>query len=288
MKIKNALLFYKTSDYKTLRYRQFVFGDSRVAPGQLKHFQQTHVQHYRTLETVEKILKTNHIKYQKAKRGQIADFKPYDLIITVGGDGTFLQAARNITRQVILGVNSDPRWSVGRFCGADAKTFSKTINAILENTIKPKKLGRLRLKISGKDTGINILNDILICHKNPAAMSHYILRVRSSREVQRSSGIWVATAAGSTGAIHSAGGNILPILSKKFQYQTRELYCGLCGQHRLKHGILKAPDVLQVTSLMDEGCLFIDGAHKVFSFPYGTGATVAASREPLLTFSLPI
>ena len=63
---------------------------------------------------------------------------------------------------------------------------------------------------------MNVLNDILICHHNPGAMSRYYLTVGRVREEQRSSGVWIATAAGSSGGLHSAGGKVLPRKIKNF------------------------------------------------------------------------
>ena len=73
---------------------------------------------------------------------------------------------------------------------------------------------------------MNVLNDILVCHHNPGAMSRYFLTVEGTREEQRSSGVWIATAAGSSGGLHSAGGKVLTQKSKEFQYRPRELYRG--------------------------------------------------------------
>ena len=55
----------------------------------------------------------------------------------------------------------------------------------------------------------------------PAAMTSYTLDIGSVSEPQRSSGLWIATAAGSTAAIRAAGGCILPLRSRKLQYLVR-------------------------------------------------------------------
>jgi NAD kinase len=47
---------------------------------------------------VEAVLKNRKLKFTKACRGSSLDYSRYDLIITVGGDGTFLEAARQVKK----------------------------------------------------------------------------------------------------------------------------------------------------------------------------------------------
>jgi len=72
-------------------------------------------------------------------------------------------------------------------------------------------------------------------------MSRYYLQVGKLLEEQRSSGVWIATAAGSTGGLRSAGGKVLPKEDKKFQYKPRELYYGKKTCYHLKGGIKPGP-----------------------------------------------
>jgi NAD+ kinase len=139
----------------------------------------------------------------------------------------------------------------------------------------------LRVRLNGRIYPANILNDILICNKNPAAMSHYYLIIDGCREEQRSSGMWIATSAGSTGAIHSAGGKILPLTSDKFQYMPREL-CGKIGKScHFLGGVIPGTQILNLTSLMNAGMIYIDGAHVKIPFPFGTKISIAKSPYPL-------
>jgi NAD+ kinase len=272
---KKILLLYKLSTYEHL-------GDRRNRPiPEVNRFRLSHERHYRALAKIEGYLRTQKIPYQKSQRGERIRYTDFDLILTIGGDGTFLEAAQHAEHQIILGVNSDPRLSVGRFCAADAKEFSRIFNQLIRKRAPIISLQRFALKVNGKILPVKALNDILVCHANPAAMSHYVLDLGDRKEEQCSSGIWIATAAGSTSAIHSAGGRILPPTSSQFQYLPREIYFGKPPRNRLLGGILKSQQKLKITSLMREGVFYVDGAHQKFSFPFGQKLEVAIAQEPL-------
>jgi len=230
---------------------------------------------------VEAVLKHRKLKFTKACRGTSLDYNRYDLIITVGGDGTFLEAARQVKGGVVWGVNSDPSWSVGRFCSGNPKNFEVLLDKVLTHKARVRKFNRLNLSFSDGTQSMNVLNDLLICHQNPGAMSRYYLTVGRVREEQRSSGVWIATAAGSSGGLHSAGGIVLPQEVKEFQYKPRELYRGRKIRYHLKGGILKPAQKIALTSLMREGVVFVDGSHVCLPFSFGSKIFVKRSLNPL-------
>ena len=280
----NILLLYKNSTYAGY----FLSDRKRLAQlegllnsEEVKRFRRTHENHFWSLSYVEAVLKNRKLKFTKACRGSSLDYSRYDLIITVGGDGTFLEAARQVTNGVVWGVNSDPSWSVGRFCSGNPKNFEVLLDKILTGRAKIRKFNRLNLSFSDGTQSMNVLNDILICHQNPGAMSRYYLTVGRVREEQRSSGVWIATAAGSSGGLHSAGGKVLPQENKEFQYKARELYRGKNVCYHLKGGILKPSQKITMTSLMREGVVFVDGSHVCLPFSFGARVFIKRSSNPL-------
>jgi NAD kinase len=282
----NILLFYKNSTYAGY----FLSDRKRLAhleglldPEEINRFRRTHDNHFWSLSYVEAILRIRKLKFTKACRGSLLNFSRYDLVITVGGDGTFLEAARHIKEGTVWGVNSDPVWSVGRFCSGNPKNFEILLDKILVDKARVRKFNRLSLSFSDGTPSINVLNDILICHHNPGAMSRYYLTVGKHREEQRSSGVWIATAAGSSGGIHSAGGKVLPQENKGFQYKPRELYHGKNTRYHLKGGMLKPTQKITLTSLMRDGVVFVDGSHVCLPFSFGARVFVKTSSNPLKT-----
>lgn len=208
-----------------------------------------------------------------------------DFIVSVGGDGTVLNTSHAVTSGVMLGVNSAPGDSVGHFCSVTAEGFAARLQDFLDGKWKPTKLTRLVVTFDGKVLPELALNDVLIAHDCPAATTRYLINDGVIEEEQRSSGIWIATAAGSTAGIRSAGGRKMPRSSMKLQYLVRELYRevhgGVLRDYRLTHGFFTPEQTLTVASKMPEGWLYIDGARTAYRFPFGARASFQTAAEPL-------
>jgi NAD+ kinase len=280
----NILLLYKNSTYAGYFLsdrRRLAQLEGLLNSEEIKRFRRTHENHFWSLSYVEAVLKHRKLKFTKACRGSSLNYSRYDLVITVGGDGTFLEAARQVKKGVVWGINSDPSWSVGRFCSGNPKNFETFLDKILSGKAKVRKFQRLNLAFSDGTQSMNVLNDILICHHNPGAMSRYFLTIGKVKEEQRSSGVWIATAAGSSGGLHSAGGKVVPQEAMEFQYKPRELYRGRHTRYRLKGGMLKSSQKITMTSLMREGVVFVDGSHVCLPFTFGAKIFVTRSTNPL-------
>lgn len=239
--------------------------------------------HRRSFAAVERTLKNSGIKFDRLARGKAFDESRYALVISLGGDGTFLDAARHLEKTPILGINSAPGHSVGRLCPVRCSDFKKALKDFLEGKLRVKSIHRMEVSLNGKRRRHPVLNDVLVCHAVPAAMSRYLLTVGKIREEQRSSGLWISTAAGSTGAIKSSGGREIPLFSKSFQYLPRELFEGHGARYRLKGGLLpKGAPILNVVSRMREGRLYLDGAHVWAPFESGVRLDISLSSASLL------
>lgn len=277
MNLTKILLVYKRSSLS-------VAGKFSERLRLAQRFQENHRAHYATLRAVERVLKDLNVKYSKHTRGPKVDYKDYDLIITIGGDGTVMEAGRAMKNdQLLLGVNSDPSWSVGQFCATHAGGFRQFFNQVIRGKAKAYRLYKLKidLKDDKMSRQIECLNDALICHANPGAMSRYTLTVGKTSEHHRNSGIWLSTAAGSTGAILSAGGRKMPLSSTDIQYKPRELYHARGIKYRLTGGLIHKGQAAEFVSSMPHGCVFVDGAHIKFPFVYGAAARISTSSNYL-------
>ena len=185
-----------------------------------------------------------------------------------------------------MGINSAPEYSVGRFCIAQPDNFESILKKILEGRFKITNLQRIQISFSKNQKPINALNDVLICHQNPAMLCRYCLEINRNREEQRSSGIWVSTAVGSSGAIQSAGGKILSQYAKLMQYKPRELYQGKLKGYQLRGGVLDSKDSIKVISLMRRGVIYVDGAHQKIPFEYGDSIQIKLSSNPIKTIQI--
>ncbi len=289
MKYKNVLLLYKKSSYKIYfenKESSFHSRNFRLLKQEIKKFKASHDEHYTTLDYVRRLLKKYHVNYAEYYRGRNIDYGAYDLIITIGGDGTFLEASRKVTHQTILGVNSAPTFSVGRYCAVNKNTFEAKLKNIIADRYKAKKLHRLNVSFEGSDETFLVLNDVLVCHASPAALFRYRIQINGQEEEQRSSGLWVSTASGSSGAMKSAGGKSLNPHSDKFQYMPRELHQGLAPRYQLKGGVLTANKSIKLTTMVRRGQIFADGAHHRKQLQYGETIMIKRSSKPIKTIIL--
>ncbi|UCH28362.1 MAG: hypothetical protein JSV06_08745 [Myxococcales bacterium] len=101
-----------------------------------------------------------------------------------------------------------------------------------------------------------------------------------------SSGVWVGPAAGSTAAIRSAGGKVLPIGSQKLQFVIREPYRGVDNKYDLVKGLVPPGEDVKITSRMTKGRLFLDGTQKVHAVGIGDRIRMTLSDEPLTLLGL--
>jgi NAD+ kinase len=216
----------------------------------------------------------------------------FDLVISIGGDGTLLAASHRLGPDTpILGVNSAPDHSVGFFCAARKGSVKETLLAARDGTLEKTTLSRMRVVMNDVRLHNRVLNDALFSHTVPAATSRYILTVTPphgppQEEQQRSSGLWIGPAAGSTAAQHSAGGRILPLTSKKIQYVVREPYTGGGVPLRLLAGTVDDGGSIALRSKMREAKLFLDGHYIVHDVAIGDVIRLERSDETLTVLGL--
>jgi NAD+ kinase len=211
----------------------------------------------------------------------------WDLIVTLGGDGTLLWASHLADSSTpMLAINSAPATSVGYFCAGDGHNVHEVLAAALEGGLKSSRLARMRVDVGDKVLSTRVLNDALYCHESPAATSRYILEYAGDQERQMSSGVWVGPAAGSTAAIRSAGGKVLATGSQKIQFVVREPYRGVDNKYRLVKGMVPPGEDLRIASRMTKGRIFLDGTQKVYSIGIGDRIRMTLSDEPLTLLGL--
>lgn len=245
----------------------------------------THAEHERSCRIVESALRDAGCQVRVVHGLRRRDVRSADLIVTIGGDGTFLRASHCVESAAdhssvpMLGVNSAPRSSVGFFCAATADGFAAVLAVILAGACRSRPLWRMRVHLNGKAIADAALNDVLVAHRVPAETTRYTLHVGERSQRQKSSGLWVATAAGSTGAIRSAGGDVMPLDDRRVQFRVRELFPLSIGEQvPLVGGI---SDQIQIVSDTVDGMLYLDGAHRRVRFGMGDVLTFACAPQPL-------
>lgn len=255
-----------------------------------------------------------------------------DMLIAVGGDGTVLSAAHYVdsisskgvppeSGPVVLGVNSDPtkpherlqadgtkrqrrdeRRSFGALCYASANDMDEVVPRALRGEADGDIQFRHRMSVTVRgplcETRLPpALNDVMVAHPSPAAVSRFRLEKRCSTTHEEdvsfnvwSSGIWVSTATGATAAMASAGGH--PVSDKgsdSLQYMVRELLVGETDDadyiKSLAHGNVDRDHYLHLRWNSQHGNVWIDGQHTTFNLELGDEIQISARAPPLRIFS---
>jgi len=252
--------------------------------------QQTHEFAVKLVQDVLSELSRTAILWADINQGEdITDeITGYDLVVTVGGDGTLLYASHFVDDTPMLAINSAPNSSVGFFCGGEAGDFRE----LLANwrTLDRFQVSRMEVSIRA-DGGRRVLtrrglNDALFCHANPAMTTRYSMYPEGSgrfgnKEFQMSSGVWFSTAVGSTAAIRSAGGFTMPHDNPNIQWLVREPYQPPGKRLQYVHGFLRPEEDVMIESRVKDGRVYVDGSHITESVGMGDRLVVRRSEEPL-------
>jgi NAD+ kinase len=206
----------------------------------------------------------------------------FDLVVVAGGDGTVLGAARGIGATPVLAVNSSPSSSVGHYCCATERTFEAVLGQVLAGDLAPAGLTRIRVTVDGVPLPAPALNDCLFAQEVPAATTRYVLECAGGVEEQKSSGVWIATAAGSSGALRSAGGCTMDALDPRLQWLVREpfYHFGTGESCRLVNGFAGTEGMTLVSRMVRAG-IYLDGRHADAVAGYSSRVTITPDAPPL-------
>lgn len=268
MKLNQVLVVYKQVSTKGS-------GSGRRSEGQELHL--------RTLDMLYPLLRKFGISFNTCSTKQLQTIDNVDLVITIGGDGTVLTTSHFVGDQPILGIKSFGRESIGYFCAATTDTMHLYLISLLTGHIKPKSLNRLEVMIDKHRVKELALNDILFAHAMPASTTRYRLTIGKRTETQKSSGIWISSAAGSTAAVTASGGHPLPLGSTKMEYVVREPYAP-STPYRLLKGEVSDRSPIKIVSEIKHGIVSIDGSHIQYPAPEGSLITIRSAKEPLRIF----
>jgi hypothetical protein len=219
------------------------------------------------------------------------DFGHCELVVVVGQDGLVANTAKYVGNLPIVAVNPDPQRIDGVLLPFQVKQARTMVRRVLDgkHQVRPVTLAEAELNDGQK---LLAFNDFFV-----GAASHvsarYVLEAGGRSEPQSSSGVLVATGAGSTGWLSSAfnmagglarfQGSELPPRpelaweDRRLMWVVREPFISKRSQANLVAGWLAEGDELIVESLMPEnGVIFSDGIESDF-LPFTSG-TIARLR----------
>ena len=288
MQVKKVLVLHKKTtyqiqaeDYRESRFLKLLKEKNKV----VERVELAHDEHLETLKVVCDELDKRSIDYRLIARSELDHYiKDIDMMISVGGDGTFLDASHSLDKIPLLGVNSSRSSSFGHFCVSDLDSFAGYMDKIIEGSFQSVPILRLRLELNGEVLPQRALNEILVAHTSPAATSRYFIELEDIKEEHRSSGVLVGSPAGSTGTLRSAGAKVQAIDDVKYQFWVREPNERPSDNWKLISGLVDKSKVLTLTSQMRTGAIFVDGPHIVYPFALGDKIKISAEGNDLNAF----
>jgi NAD+ kinase len=248
---------------------------------------EAHHAHKSSLEVVEQCVRAHTSEVRVLEKITPEDGHWADLVISVGGDGTFLQASHAVDDSCttpILGVNSSPLSSFGYYCCTLMENFPQYFESVVAGAVSPTPLWRMKVFLNGVPHPKLMLNDALFGGLLSADTVRYIMKFNNQAQMQKSSGVWISTSSGSTAAILSAGGIVQPLSSKRIQFRVRELFpLSVPSEVPLACGIVE--EDLEIITRMTNSRLFLDGTHEMLSLKFGDRLTFRPSQRPLYWYS---
>lgn len=207
-----------------------------------------------------------------------------DLVITLGGDGTFIEAANLIEDSFILGINSSPSSSEGALTSIDINEVH-CLKEILAGKFNLRLRQRAEVKLNGERLNGYATNEVYIGAKSQFHSSRYVIRYKELEEEQRSSGVIISTGTGSAAWHKSAGGTEFSSEERKLSFIVREPYPGkrVYIPHVLRGDILEG-EKLVIESKRDFGGIIAIG-FKTYEFNKGRVVEVRLSKKPLKVLS---
>jgi NAD+ kinase len=284
--VKDIAVVYKVSALESYSAKH-IRRHREMNPELSARMQSAHDDHSHALDQLRRLLAELNVEAAFFERDALSqNLDNFRLVISLGGDGTFINASHFIEKTLLLGVNSSTENSVGHYCtfnlGNDRNEtlLRRAVAALLaekKTTPAVASLIRMQVTLQGRPVGFPVLNDVLFCEQNPAATARYTLRYKGRNRNQKSSGVWITTPTGSTAAYASAGGR--SFTQKELRFIIRELYSSEGA--KLRQGKIKSGESLKIVSSMMHGALYLDGSHHKIPVALGEHIALAVHAKPL-------
>jgi len=181
--------------------------------GFISKFQVSKQKHEQRSQAYLSALKNFTDKFDIMKVSEFGDLTPsikgYDLVVTLGGDGTFLKTASYIDNEIpILGLNTDSDRSLCSFCSFNPNLISmdpeEVWGKVFSGNYTIKKRTRIKFSILGSNSEVeresprseefDALNEIFFADKDVGKTSNFRLSVDGEEfKHYKSCGIIIST-----------------------------------------------------------------------------------------------
>lgn len=257
-------------------------------------YEEEHNTYLRSVEIVQRQL-SGRFKYKLLDRDFLPNFlfAPEHLVLAIGQDGLVANTAKYTKGQSIIGVNPNPQRFDGILLPFQPTDVAKVVTATFAQRAHTRQVHFAEAKL---DDGQRLLafNDLFIGTATHLS-ARYAIQYGEQKEIQSSSGLLVATQAGSTAWLSSLF-NMVNGFNKAFGvpvidlpslmptdlfFAVREPFASLSSQAHLTNGMLRQGQQLRLHSQMPQhGVIFSDGIQKDFlQFNAGRTLTIGLAKE---------
>lgn len=262
--------------------------------GDFSDYEREHDAFHTALDEVQRSLSRT-VKNKVVERAFLPSFIFSDdqVIVTIGQDGLLANAAKYVRGRPMIGVNPDPERYDGVLLPFTAATCPAAVERVISGSYVHRETSLAEARLNDGQR-LLAFNDLFI-GINDHTSARYRITFGAAEEEQSSSGILVATRAGSTGWLSSvynmANGlirgpegkarKVRPIAENELQFVVREPFESQRTGVSITTGRLKDGQGLTIASLMpDKGVIFSDGiAGDHLKFNSGAIATIGIGAE---------
>ncbi|MDP3882348.1 MAG: hypothetical protein Q8Q31_05720 [Nanoarchaeota archaeon] len=198
---KVSVFDYSKSQFKLTEEALFAkWRDEGMTERDIENVMRAHENNRKAVDTMKSIFGEDNIIHRDSLNKDLV--RESDLVISLGGDDHFQYVSHFVDSQLIMGVNSDPISSEGNMLYFHAGEVAGFIENLKSEHFRVEEWTRLEAQIiSGKNT-LNVVlasSQYAILTEDPEEMVRYRLQLNGKSEIQRGSGLIVATGVGSTG-----------------------------------------------------------------------------------------
>ncbi len=235
--------------------------------------------HLSTVNQIQQIIENDEDREcfsVEAKDLQNSVFENIDLVITVGGDGTFIRAASYLKQTPIIGINSESDKSEGYLTSINENQLDK-LKEVLSGNYKINEKSRIKVIRNNVELDKLALNDVYIGSKNQFHTSKYIIKLNKTEEEHRSSGILISTPSGSTAWYESAGGK--PFKEKILKFLVREPYFGRLFKPNILRGEINGKNLVVMSKMFNNSGAIVLDSDSIYEFNHGDLAELEFGKE---------
>ena len=229
--LSEVIIVEKYTDWECLQKQDFTNFNYSTESKTLKKWHKIHTD---LKEKLTNFFSSQNISYKIIKSDKVEEtnFDQTKIVISLGGDGTFLAATKKIENQLMIGINSQVGRSVGKltpfipqdleliFGYFESKAFLKNqkiptkINQKSDLNLKIVKYDRISVKINDQKIKTMAINEVFIGQPLIYKTSHLKVEFKKKSTFFSCNGILISTYQGSTAFYKSGGGQ--PIQPENF------------------------------------------------------------------------